>query len=107
MLTEFVVDMGVALAALAARGTHVELTILDRAGGGVYVALAAPATRVSVVYGADIQVLPGAVVASILGANRDAGGRSAEYRRAGVADEELKLGLPPLTAPRNEPAPGR
>ena len=34
--------------ALAARGTHVELTILDRAGGGVYVALAAPATRVAV-----------------------------------------------------------
>ena len=95
VLTEFVVDMGVALAALAARGTHVELTILDRAGGGVYVALAAPATRVSVVYGADIQVLPGAVVASILGANRDAVGDLAEYRRAGVADEELKLGLPP------------
>jgi len=95
VLTEFIVDMGAALAALAARGTHVELTILDRAGGGVYVALAAPATRVCVVFGADIQVLPGAVVASILGANRDAVGELAEYRRAGVADEELKLGLPP------------
>ena len=95
VLTEYIVDMGVALAALAARGTHVELTILDRAGGGVYVALAAPATRVAVVFGADIQVLPGAAVASILGAHRDAVGDIADYRRAGVADEEHKLGLPP------------
>lgn len=95
ILTEFIVDMGVALATLAARGTHVELTILDRAGGGVYVALAAAATRVAVVFGADIQVLPGAAVASILGANRDAVGDPAEYRAAGVADVELKLGLPP------------
>jgi len=95
VLTEYIVDMGVALAALAARGTHVELTILDRAGGGVYVALAAAATRVAVVFGADIQVLPGAAVASILGANRDAVGDPAEYRAAGVADVELKLGLPP------------
>lgn len=95
VLTEYIVDMGVALAALAARGTHVELTILDRAGGGVYVALAAAASRVAVVFGADIQVLPGAAVASILGANRDAVGDPAEYRAAGVADVELKLGLPP------------
>jgi hypothetical protein len=95
VLSEYVVDMAAALGALAARGTHVELTILDRAGGGVYVALAAPATRVSVVFGADIQVLPGAAVASILGANRDAVGDLSEYRKSGVADEELKLGLPP------------
>jgi hypothetical protein len=95
VLSEYVVDMGAALGALAARGTHVELTILDRAGGGVYVALAAPATRVAVVFGADVQVLPGAAVASILGAHRDAVGDIAEYRQAGVADAELKLGIPP------------
>lgn len=95
VLTEFIVDMGVSLAALAANGTHVELTILDRAGGGVYVALAAPAAHVAVVHGADIQVLPGSAVASILGAGRDAVGDIADYRRAGVADEERKLGLPP------------
>lgn len=95
VLTEFIVDMGVALAALAANGTHVELTILDRAGGGVYVALAAPAAHVAVVHGADVQVLPGAAVASILGSNRDAISDISEYRRAGVADDEHKLGLPP------------
>ena len=95
VLTEFIVDMGVALAAVAARGTHVELTVLDHAGGGVYVALAAPATHVYVVFGADIQVLPGAAVASILGSHRDAVGDISEYRRAGVADAEHKLGIPP------------
>ncbi|MBL0140924.1 MAG: hypothetical protein IPP91_02390 [Betaproteobacteria bacterium] len=95
VLTEFIVDMGVALAALAARGTHVELTILDRAGGGVYVALASPASRVAVLFGADVQVLPGAALASILGVNRDAIADIAEYRSAGVADVELKLGLVP------------
>ena len=61
----------------------------------MYVALASPASRVAVVFGADVQVLPGAAVASILGASRDAVADIAEYRRAGVADVELKLGLPP------------
>jgi hypothetical protein len=95
VLTEYIVDMGVALAAAAARGTRVDLTILDRAGGGVYVALAAPASRIAAVYGADIQVLPGSAMASILGAHRDAVGDIREYRDAGVADDEIKLGLPP------------
>ncbi len=95
VLSEYIVDMGVALAAVAARGTHVALTILDRAGGGVYVALAAPATHVATVHGADVQVLPGAAVASILGASRDAVGDIDEYRRAGVAEDEHKLGLFP------------
>ncbi len=72
VLTEFIVDMGFALAALGARGTRVGLTVLGKAGGGVYVALAAPARRVASVYGAaDIQVLPGAAVAAILGESRD------------------------------------
>lgn len=99
VLTEYIVDMGVALAALAARGTQVELTVLNRAGGGVYVALAAPAARVAVVFGAEIQVLPGAAVASILGAHRDAVADISDYRRAGVADVEHKLGLPPTLKP--------
>ena len=58
-------------------------------------ALAAPASRVSIVHGADIQVLPGSAVASILGANRGAVADIADYRRAGVADLERKLGLLP------------
>jgi Malonate decarboxylase gamma subunit (MdcE) len=97
VLTEYIVDMGYALAALAAKGTRVGLTIVGKAGGGVYVALAAPAARVTSVYGADIQVLPGAAVAAILGESHEETPGFAEYRAAGVADEELKLGFVPGT----------
>jgi hypothetical protein len=91
--TDFVVDMAFALAALARAGTRIGLTILGQAGGGVYVALAAPAERVRSVYGADIQVLPGAAVAAILGSSREALPSFDDYRAARVSDEELKLGL--------------
>ncbi len=95
ILSEYIVGMAAALSALSATGAHVELTILDRAGGGVYVALASPASRVGVVHGADVQVLPGSAVASILGSHRDAVGDIGEYRSAGVAEHEHKLGIPP------------
>jgi hypothetical protein len=95
VLSEFIVDMAFALFALGARGTHVGLTILGRAGGGVYVALAAPARRVASVYGADIQVLPGSAVAAILGESHDSAPGFDEYRDAGVADQEIKLGIVP------------
>lgn len=95
VLTEYVVDMGFALAALARRGTDVGLTVLGKAGGGVYVALAAPARRVASVYGADIQVLPGAAVAAILGASDESVPAFEQYRAAHVADEEYKLGIVP------------
>ncbi|HEX3098489.1 MAG TPA: carboxyl transferase domain-containing protein [Usitatibacter sp.] len=95
VLSEYVVDMSVALAAAARRGRDVHLTILGKAGGGVYVALAAPAGRVSSVHGADIQVLPGSAVAAILGESREALPSFDNYRAARVADEELRLGLAP------------
>lgn len=96
VLSEYIVDMGAALAALAARGTTVELTVLGRAGGSVYVALSSPASRVRTLYGAtDIQVLPGSAVASILGESDDRRAAFEDYHRAGLADEELKLGLVP------------
>jgi hypothetical protein len=95
VLTEYIVDMAFALAALAAKGTRIGLTVLGKAGGGVYVALAAPAHRVTSVYGADIQVLPGPAVAAILGASAESAPTFDEYREAGVADEEIKLGIVP------------
>jgi hypothetical protein len=96
VLTEYVVDMSVALAVAAKRGTAVALTVLGKAGGGVYVALAAPARRVASIYGAaDIQVLPGSAVAAILGEGHAALPSFDDYRAARVADEELKLGLVP------------
>ena len=98
LLTEFIVDMALALATLGSRGTQVGLTVLGKAGGGVYVALAAPARRVASVYGADIQVLPAAAVAAILGEGTEAVPSFADYRAAGVADAEIKLGFAPGTA---------
>lgn len=97
VLTEYIVDMGAALAALGARGTAVGMTVAGKAGGGVYVALAAPAREVSSLYGADIQVLPGSAVAAILGASRESAPSFDEYRKAGVAESEIKLGLVPGT----------
>ena len=95
VLTEFIVDMSLALEDLARRGTRVLLTIVGKAGGGVYVALAAPAAHIAAVHGAQIHVLPGAAVTAILGSSRDAIPSFADYHRAHVADEELKLGLVP------------
>jgi Carboxyl transferase domain/Malonate decarboxylase gamma subunit (MdcE) len=95
VLSEYIVDASLALDHLARRGTQIGLTVVGQAGGGVYVALAAPAQRVASLYGAEIQVLPGAAVAAILGEARDSLPAFAEYRAAGVAEEELKLGFTP------------
>lgn len=95
VLSEFIVDMSLALDHLARHGTQVGLTVVGQAGGGIYVALAAPAQRVASLHGADIQVLPGAAVAAILGESRESVPSFDDYRAAGVADQELKLGLVP------------
>src|SRR5262249_43415331 len=93
VLSEFIVGMSFPLALLARQGTHVELTILGEAGGGVYVALAGPATHVSAVYGANIRVLPGSALTAILGETKEEAVTAVEYRSAGVAEEELRLGI--------------
>jgi malonate decarboxylase beta subunit len=96
VLSEYIAGMSRPLAALRMRGSQVGLTILGQAGGGVYVALAAPAGRVASLHGADIEVLPGAAVAAILGGdNPEAVPAFEDYRAAGVADEELKVGIVP------------
>ena len=94
VLSEYIVDMSAAIDHVARGGTPVGLTILGQAGGGVYVALAAPVNRVTSLYEADIQVLPGAAVAAILGeGKKESVPVFDDYRAAGVADEELRLGL--------------
>jgi hypothetical protein len=94
ILSEYIVDAASALDHLARKGTNVGLTVVGKAGGGVYVALAAPARRVRSLHEADIQVLPGAAVAAILGGTSEEKVPAfADYREAGVAEEELKLGL--------------
>ena len=93
MLSAYLADLASALYALRAAGTHIETTVLGKLGGGVYVALCAPANTVNLVYGAEIQLLPGKAIASILG---DGGAQTyvfADYQSARVAERELKLGV--------------
>jgi hypothetical protein len=98
VLSEYLAALSLALGGLRATGTALETLVLGRSGGGVYVALASPADKVSVAHGIEIQVLPGAAIASILGESREAAPEIGDYRAAGVADEELKLGLVPEDA---------
>jgi hypothetical protein len=93
VLSEYIVGMSLPLALLAAKGTRVELTIVGEAGGGVYVALAGPATHVSAVHGARIRVLPGSALTAILGEAGEETSSPLEYQAAGVAEEELRLGI--------------
>jgi hypothetical protein len=98
VLSEFIVDMARALAVLA-RQSALELTVTGEAGGGVYVALAAPVREVSALHGASIRVLPHAAIAAILGDDRDAAPDAATYAAAGVAERELRVGILPGNTP--------
>ncbi len=93
MLSAYLADLACALYALGEAGTRIETTVLGKLCGGVYVALCAPVAQVNLIYGAEIQLLPGRAIASILG---DVGSQQyefAEYQKARVADREMKLGL--------------
>ncbi len=93
MLSAYLADLGSALYALRRAGTRIETTALGKLGGGVYVALCAPANVVNLVHGAEIQLLPGKAIASILGDRDVPSYVFADYASARVADQELKLGL--------------
>ena len=93
MLSAYLADLACALHALAQAGTRIETTVLGKLGGGVYVALCAPAAQVNLLYGAEIQVLPGRALASILGDAAPQKFEFEEYKAARVADQELKLGI--------------
>ena len=93
MLSAYLADLACALHALAQAGTHIETTVLGKLGGGVYVALCAPVAQVNLLYGAEIQVLPGRALASILGETTSQKVEFTEYKAARVADQELKLGI--------------
>jgi hypothetical protein len=93
MLSAYLADLALALHALAIAGTRIETTVLGKLGGGVYVALAAPVARVNMLYGTEIQLLPGRAIASILGDAALQKHEFEEYQVARVADHELKLGI--------------
>ncbi|MBL8520658.1 MAG: hypothetical protein JNK75_08280 [Betaproteobacteria bacterium] len=93
LLSEYMAHLGACLHAHAARGTATRTLVFGKLGGGVYVALTAAAKEVILLYGAEIQLLPGQAIASILGEEGAAGFSVADYLKAGVAEAELKLGL--------------
>jgi enoyl-CoA hydratase/carnithine racemase len=94
VLSDFLADLSLAFAASRERG--LTTVVLRKAGGGVYVAFASPANKVELVHGGEIQLLPGSAIASILGENIATKPEFNDYLKAGVAEEELRLGLVPL-----------
>jgi biotin-independent malonate decarboxylase gamma subunit len=85
MLSEYVAHLALVLSDLRQHGHRVTLQVLGDAAGGVYVALAAPATRVVALPGANVQVLPPAAIARVLRRRTDPLGVE-DYLRAGVID---------------------
>ncbi len=93
MLSEYLTILSCTLWQVALRGVKIETTVLGKLGGGIYVALAAASSSVNLLYGAQIQLLPGKAIAAILGDSDNAAPEYTEYLKAGVAEHELKLGL--------------
>jgi hypothetical protein len=85
MLSQYVSHLALVLSHLRVRGHRVTLQLLGEAAGGIYVALAAPATRVVALPGANVQMLPPAAMARVIGRNSERGDVN-DYLRAGVVD---------------------
>lgn len=85
MLSQYVAHLALVLSHLRVRGHRVTLQVLGEAAGGIYVALAAPATRVVALPGANVQMLPPAAMARVIG-RHSARGDVDDYLRAGVVD---------------------
>ncbi len=85
MLSQYVAHLALVLSELRIRGHRVTLQVLGEAAGGIYVALAAPATRVVALPGANVQILPPAAMARVVGRYGARAGVD-DYLRAGVVD---------------------
>jgi acetyl-CoA carboxylase beta subunit len=85
MLSQYVAHLALVLSHLRQRGQRVTLQVLGEAAGGIYVALAAPATRVVALPGANVQMLPPTAMARVIG-RHGARGNVDDYLRAGVVD---------------------
>jgi Carboxyl transferase domain/Malonate decarboxylase gamma subunit (MdcE) len=97
MLSQYMANLAMALTMLGRRGVYIETTVLRKLGGGVYVALAAASVKVNLLHGAEIQLLPGRAIASILGdaaaLNTEGKAGADAYIAARVIDQELRVGL--------------
>jgi len=86
LLSEFVARVADVGYALAAEGRLVDLWLVGDAGGAIYLALAAAATRVTAWPGMHIQTLPPRVVDGVLGQRRAAGASLKDLLEARVID---------------------
>ena len=66
LLSEYVAHLALVLSGIRDAGHRLTLQVLGDAAGGIYVALAAPATRVVALPGASVQILPPAAIARVL-----------------------------------------
>lgn len=85
MLSDYVAHLAMVLTQLRERGHRVSLQVVGQAAGGIYVALAAPASRVVALPGATVQMLPPAAIARIIG-RENARDDVDDFLRAGVID---------------------
>jgi hypothetical protein len=93
MLSSFLSTLSQVLMNLRNAGTLVQTIVLGRLGGGIYVSLAAASSEVNIVHGGEIQLLPAKTIAAILGENSPSTACFDDYRHAGVAEREIKLGM--------------
>lgn len=87
-LSDYVAHLALVLAHLRERGHRLTLQVCGDAAGGIYVALAAPATKVVALPGANVQVLPAAAMARVLG-RATAKGSFADFLESGVIDTQI------------------
>jgi acetyl-CoA carboxylase beta subunit len=85
LLSDYVAHLALVLTHLRELGHRVTLQVIGQAAGGIYVALAAPATRVVALPGATVQMLPPAAIARVIGRSHDRGNVD-DFLRAGVVD---------------------
>lgn len=85
LLSEYISHLALVLSCRREQGGRVTLQVLGQATGGIYVALAAPATRVIALPGANVQALPPAAIARVIGRQAAQAGVD-DYLRAGVVD---------------------
>lgn len=84
-LSDYIAHLALVLAHLRLHGHRLTLQVAGEAAGGIYVALAAPATRVVALPGANVQVLPPAAMSRIIG-RTGAKSDADDFLRAGVID---------------------
>ncbi|MEQ1880901.1 MAG: biotin-independent malonate decarboxylase subunit gamma [Burkholderiales bacterium] len=84
-LSDYIAHLALVLSQLRQRGQRVSLQVAGEAAGGIYVALAAPAQRVVALPGCNVQMLPPAAMARIIGRS-GAKADVEDFLRAGVVD---------------------